>query len=261
MKLHLTLILLLLGGFLFSQDNQEKKVVGYILNDNNFSIEGIHVLNNSNGEATITNTDGRFEIKASLNDEIIFSGIQFNRKKILLNKELFDSILLNIYLDEYVNELDEVIVNSSGLSGNILDDLRNSGISREYNFDDFGIPGFKGIRKERILSDKEVATRFLLMPLTGGMDIELLYNAISGYYDLKRKEIEYKNQLYITDQIIIFYGKKYFLGKEIGFKSNYEVQKMTKTICLIGLIFSFLPGVSLLGHLSGFIAGFFLFLI
>ena len=58
-----------------------------------------------------------------------------------------------------------------------------------------------------------------------------------------------------------FYGKKYFLGKEIGFQSNYEVQKMSKTICLIGLIFSFLPGVSLLGHLSGFIAGCFLFLI
>ena len=58
-----------------------------------------------------------------------------------------------------------------------------------------------------------------------------------------------------------FYGKKYFLGKEIGFKSNYEVQKLSKTICLIGLIFSFLPGVSLLGHLSGFIAGCFLFFI
>ena len=58
-----------------------------------------------------------------------------------------------------------------------------------------------------------------------------------------------------------FYGKKYFLGKEIDLKSNYEVQKMLKTICLIGLIFSFLPGVSLLGHLSGFIAGCFLFLI
>jgi len=58
-----------------------------------------------------------------------------------------------------------------------------------------------------------------------------------------------------------FYGKKYFLGKKIGFKSNYEVQKMSKTICFIGLIFSFLPGVSVLGHLSGFIAGCFLFLI
>ena len=58
-----------------------------------------------------------------------------------------------------------------------------------------------------------------------------------------------------------FYGKSNFLGKEIGFKSNFEVQKMLKTLCLIGLIFSFLPGVSLLGDLSGFIAGCFLFLI
>ena len=58
-----------------------------------------------------------------------------------------------------------------------------------------------------------------------------------------------------------FYGKNYFLGKKIGLKSNIEVQKLSRTICLIGLIFSFFPGVSLLGHLSGFIAGCFLFLI
>ncbi len=58
-----------------------------------------------------------------------------------------------------------------------------------------------------------------------------------------------------------FYGKSHFLGKKIGLKSNYEVQKMSKTICLIGLIFSFLPGVSLLGHISGFVAGCCLFLI
>ena len=58
-----------------------------------------------------------------------------------------------------------------------------------------------------------------------------------------------------------FYGKSHFLGKKIGLKSNYEVQKMSKTICLIGLIFSLLPEVSLLGHISGFIAGCFLFLI
>ena len=58
-----------------------------------------------------------------------------------------------------------------------------------------------------------------------------------------------------------FYGKSYFLGKKIGLNSNFEVQKMSMIICLIGLIFSFLPGVSLLGHVSGFIAGCFLFLI
>ncbi len=58
-----------------------------------------------------------------------------------------------------------------------------------------------------------------------------------------------------------FYGKKYFIWKQISLKSNFEIQKMSKTICLIGLILSFLPGVSLLGHMSGFITGCFLFLI
>ena len=213
MKFHLTLILLLFSGLLFSQDIQEKIIEGYIRNNNNFSIEGIHVLNNSNGEATITNTDGKFKIKASLNDEIVFSGIQFARKKIILNRELFDSVLLNVWMDEFVNELDEVIVNSSGLSGNILDDLRNSGISDQYNFDDFGIPGFKGVRKERILTDKEVLTMFLLMPLTGGMDVDFIYKSISGYYDMKRKEIKYISEIKLTDRIITFYGKKYFIDE------------------------------------------------
>ena len=58
-----------------------------------------------------------------------------------------------------------------------------------------------------------------------------------------------------------FYGKNYFLGKKISLKSNFEIQKMLKTTCIIGFIFSFLPGVSLLGHISGFISGCFLFLI
>tara|TARA_Y100001933_G_scaffold214664_1_gene220847 strand:- start:212 stop:817 length:606 start_codon:yes stop_codon:yes gene_type:complete len=58
-----------------------------------------------------------------------------------------------------------------------------------------------------------------------------------------------------------FYGKSYFLGNKIGLKSNYQTHKMSKIICLVGLIFSVLPGVSLLGHLSGFISGCFLFLI
>ena len=57
-----------------------------------------------------------------------------------------------------------------------------------------------------------------------------------------------------------FYGKSYFLGKKIGLKSNYEVQNISRTICLIGLIFSFLPGVSLQGHISGFVAGCLVFL-
>ena len=58
-----------------------------------------------------------------------------------------------------------------------------------------------------------------------------------------------------------FFGKSYFLNLKINLERNYEIQKMSKTICLISLIFSFMPKVSLVGHMSGFITGCFLFLI
>ena len=93
-----------------------------------------------------------------------------------------------------------------------------------------------------------------------------VYEKILSYFNIfpKYAALGFSGIIYALFGFLLltsFCGKKYFLGKEIGLKSNFEVQKMSKTICLIGLIFSFLPRVSLLGHLSGFIAGCFLFLI
>ena len=128
-----------------------------------------------------------------------------------------------------------------------------------------------------------IITRYLLMRL--GIDSSLFYlkfigicaffnffiiwayeKFLSYFFDI------YPNYAALGFSVIIYalfgfllftsyYGKNYFLGEKIGLKPNTEVQKMTKTICIIGLIFSFLPGVSLLGHISGFVAGCFLFLI
>ena len=91
------------------------------------------------------------------------------------------------------------------------------------------------------------------------MVLSYFFNIYPNYSALGFSGIIYA--LFGFSLLTSLYGKKYFLGKKIGLKSNYEVQKMSRSICLIGLIFSFLPGISLLGHLSGFIAGCFLFLI
>ena len=144
-------IFLLVSFNSFTQTENQKIIVGSVYNDNSYSIEGIHVLNITSNEATITEFDGKFKILVNINDEIVFSGIQFKRKKIIINQDIFDSVSLTIYLEEFVNELDEVIVNSSGLSGNLLNDLQNSGVIKALNFDDIGIPGFTGIRKRIFL--------------------------------------------------------------------------------------------------------------
>ena len=89
--------------------------------------------------------------------------------------------------------------------------------------------------------------------------LSYLFNIYPNYAFLGFSGIVYASFGFLL--LSSFYGKSYFLGQKIGLKSNYEVQKMSKTISLIGLILSFLPGVSLLGHISGFLAGCFLFLI
>lgn len=207
------IIFLFFSFFSFSQVNNQNFIEGTVYNDNSYSIEGVHVLNITSNEATITDSDGNFKIFVNLNDELIFSAIQFKRKKIIMDKGVFDSLLINVYLEEFVNELDEVILNSSGLSGSLMNDLKNSGIVDNVNFDDLGIPGFTGIRKEDIPSNSQLTKELLLAPLTGALDVERMYNWISGYYKEKRKEREYKNDYNLIDRIINFYGLKFFIDE------------------------------------------------
>ena len=199
--------------FSFSQVNNQNFIEGTVYNDNSYSIEGVHVLNITSNEATITDSDGNFKIFVNLNDELIFSAIQFKRKKIIMDRGVFDSLSINVYLEEFVNELDEVILNSSGLSGSLMNDLENSGIVDNVNFDDLGIPGFTGIRKEDIPSNSQLTKELLLAPLTGALDVERMYNWISGYYKEKRKERQYKNDYNLIDRIINFYGLRFFIDE------------------------------------------------
>jgi hypothetical protein len=186
------IIFLFFSFFSFSQVNNQNFIEGTVYNDNSYSIEGVHVLNITSNEATITDSDGNFKIFVNLNDELIFSAIQFKRKKIIMDKGVFDSLSINVYLEEFVNELDEVILNSSGLSGSLMNDLKNSGIVDNVNFDDLGIPGFTGIRKEDLPSNSQLTKELLLAPLTGTLDVERMYNWISGYYKKKEKRVSIK---------------------------------------------------------------------
>ena len=70
-------IFLLISFNSFSQTENQKIIDGSVYNDNSYSIEGIHVLNITSNEATITDFDGKFKILVNINDEIVFSGIQF----------------------------------------------------------------------------------------------------------------------------------------------------------------------------------------
>ncbi len=76
--------------------------------------------------------------------------------------------------------------------------------------------------------------------------------------------IGFSGILYGVDAFILLastYGKNEFMHLDIGLKKNHQIRETIFTLTCIGFFWSLLPGVSMIGHLTGFFAGAFLFLL
>lgn len=179
---------------------QEKALQGKITNEND--IEGVHILNTSSRYNSITNENGHFSIEVKLQDTLLFSSIKYMPEKILVTDTIFEKGVITVQLTELVNELDEVFLEPN-LSGNIAADLKKIKTEKPINFDDVGIPGFKGEPEEKI-----VPLYFVVTPTS--VDVEALYKYISGYYkELKiRRRWEMENNA--VAQMLNYYTISFF---------------------------------------------------
>jgi len=87
-----------------------------------------------------------------------------------------------------------------------------------FNFDDAGIPGFKGERKEKIVYDNSssILVSVILLPLMP-LDIDAVYKQLSGYYKTLRSARQLESRSGAAADIIQFYGVDFFID-------NYELQ-------------------------------------
>jgi len=189
----------------FSQSKQNFKVLkGEIVNDS-ITISGIHIINKTTGSKTITDINGVFEIGIKKQDTIIISSVQIKPRVIIMEDDMLDQTYIKVYVDQFINQLNNVVVRSHNLSGNILDDMANSNVKVPINFDDVGIPGFKGVREEKI----EKIVPFIGLPVMA-INIEALYKNLSGYYKRLKKRRIWDKQNITTIDIIEFYGVSFF---------------------------------------------------
>ncbi|MCB0453594.1 MAG: carboxypeptidase-like regulatory domain-containing protein, partial [Aequorivita sp.] len=175
-KVFYSLLICCFGVFQLSA--QQKSLQGKITNE--ADIEGIHVMNLASRFNTITDENGHFSINVKPLDTLLFSSIKYIPEKVVVTEAIFEKGIITVMLSELVNELDEVFLKPN-LSGNIAADLKKIKTEKPINFDDVGIPGFKGEPKEKI-----VPMYFAVTPLS--INLEALYKHISGYYkDLKTR--------------------------------------------------------------------------
>ncbi len=197
---------------LFSQDKQiYKSFKGELVSDT-LNISGLHIINKNSGAKSISDVNGIFSIGVKKYDTIIVSSIQTKPKVIVVNENIFEVELVKVYLEPFINELDNVVVKPHNLSGNMLNDMIESGIKNPINFDDVGIPGFKGEREEKIVSGKSLILSTLFLPLGAPLDIEAIHKHLTGYYKNLKKSRVLDRQLNSVVSIMEFYGLVFFMN-------------------------------------------------
>jgi len=193
-----TLFFLLVAIHTFGQ---QKNISGKITNDK--EVEGIHILNTTSRYNAITDQNGNFSITVNKKDTLLFSSVNFFPEKIVITEEIIENGIITITLKELLNELDEVFLGHQ-LSGNIQKDLENINTKKPFNFDDVGIPGFKGKPEEKIVP---------IVPYLGlatAVDLEAMYKHLSGYYKKLRLKRKWDGQNNTTSHIINFYTPTFF---------------------------------------------------
>ncbi|WP_142785413.1 carboxypeptidase-like regulatory domain-containing protein [Changchengzhania lutea] len=122
MKKVMTYLVFCMSLMLTAQNFNRVEVQGKIIVESN-DVVGITVYNTSSNTGTITNENGEFVLAVRENDNIEVSALQFQNISFRVNKDIMQSKTMKVFLIEEINKLDEVIVLTKGLSGNINVDM------------------------------------------------------------------------------------------------------------------------------------------
>lgn len=166
-----------------------RKLEGKVLNKTK-SVADVHVMNTSASKATITDEDGNFAISVKLNDTLLFSAVQFKRKTLVVSVAMLESKAISVPLEEFVNELDEVVVRPYDLSGDLAKDMQNMKVGQVVSASTLGLPNADVkplMQSERQLQQATAGKFNPIMILTPPLDP--IINAITGRTKMLKKRV------------------------------------------------------------------------
>jgi hypothetical protein len=105
------LVVCLFCQFITGQTNSRKSLHGQVIN-NFLAIESGYVLNINAQSRTFIGPSGLFDIMAKPQDTLLFTGLAFQSKKVVLTEKDCSQVLFSVDLDLVNNELKEVLVHN-----------------------------------------------------------------------------------------------------------------------------------------------------
>ncbi|MBT8186506.1 MAG: carboxypeptidase-like regulatory domain-containing protein [Croceitalea sp.] len=176
-------------------------------------ITGVVVQNISSQSAVITDIDGNFSIQVQLNDTLVFSAIQFKKKVLPINQSILKSPFISIPLEEFVNELREVVVRPFDLSGDLGTDVVDLNLAKDVSAEALGLPNAQQkipTQSERKLQQATYGKFNLGMILSPPLDP--IINAITGRTKMLKNRVKVDAAYARTQRVQNFYTDSIFMA-------------------------------------------------
>jgi len=200
-------IAVFLSSLLANSQVLRKNIKGRVFNDS-ISVENVHVINKNIKLGVATNQSGKFIIPVMLNDTLIFSSVQFRQKVMVVTKGDLKNDLQTIELYPHTIQLDEVVLFSHKMIGNLaIDGSKFKGKSyKNSNYLDF-----RGIDFDMLLqndafkklktNEKAISSKINSEIVRGG-DILGLIKYLKGNANKNFKKASKEEQQAILNQIL-----------------------------------------------------------
>ncbi|MFS4416300.1 hypothetical protein [Maribacter sp. 2307ULW6-5] len=212
------------SGFLFAlfalpltaQEPQTKALEGRVTSKDG-DVAATHVLNSTTKRATITDLNGFFSIPARLNDTLVFSAVQYKKKRVVVTEAIYGSKLLSVPLEPSLTALEEVTVTPYNLTGDMARDMKRLGWGKVYTASTLGLPNAyakKFTQSERLLRE---ASKMTISGNTSGMgaggsvSLNPIINGITGRTKMLRKRVK-RDRLYArTERVRAFFPDSIYI--------------------------------------------------
>ncbi|MDD5149608.1 MAG: hypothetical protein PHC28_03900 [Flavobacterium sp.] len=195
----LLFILTLLYQISFCQTTDEKLIHGRIMAESG-NVEGVNIVNLVNEKSTSSDSNGNFYILAKAEDLLVFSSVNLEYYRKIIEEEDLKLDVLIIKLTAKTTELKEVIVNKHP----------------EINAVSLGISP-KGIKhytpaERKLKTAGDFKPIQLLGILGGSLPVDPILNAISGRTAMLKKELEVEKKEMYLQQLDNMFDEGHFVN-------------------------------------------------
>ncbi|WP_452226253.1 carboxypeptidase-like regulatory domain-containing protein [Lacinutrix cladophorae] len=184
--------------------SQNIEIQGKIVSEAS-DIENITIYNSNSKKGTITNINGAFTIEVKIKDVLEISALTLKKVTVIINEEIIKSRALTILVNEEVNTLDEVVILTHDLTGELLVDVDNAeyfkpipidvGTMDNLEFDDIRMDKVDNV----IIKKGELYNGFNPVEMLKLFGVKFKKKKKLNYLELKERDEETKQVLDLSD--------------------------------------------------------------